>query len=212
MDPWLIVVAVAALAALVWWLFRPSAKAEPRAPRAASGSVTRLAERGLEALPLGLRLSPRDDAVAERFDFPPFGRGAERAATEVVRGTVDGVEVLAFRYSFVLEGEDSPRQYDITALGTRFPWTGRLRLASLPREPGVTPGFADAWRVDEEPPGLDLITERLREILMDARLKASAVVVQPDAVVLVDTVRRTPPDLVEDLMLLKSIRDALRAA
>nr|PZM99099.1 MAG: hypothetical protein DIU73_02945 [Actinomycetota bacterium] len=76
----------------------------------------------------------------------------------------------------------------------------------------MTPGFADAWRVDEEPPGLGLITERLREILMDARLKASAVVVQPDAVVLVDTVRRTPPDLVEDLMLLKSIRDALRAA
>lgn len=214
MEPWLIALAVIALGALLWWLFRPSGgvEAQPRPKRRGAGAVTRLAERGLEALPWGLKVSPRDDAVAERFDFPPFGRGHDRSATEVVSGTLDGVEVLAFRYSFELEGENMRREYDVTMIGASFAWTGRLRLSSVPRPAGAAQSFVQAWKVDEEPSGIGLITERLANVLMDDRLKASAVVATPDALVLVDSVRRTAPDLAADLKTLKEIRAALRAA
>lgn len=213
MEPWAIALGVAALGALLWWMFRPSGKAaaEPKAKRSTPGAVTRLAERGLEAIPLGLKVSPRDDDVIGRFDFPPFGRGEDRAATEVIKGEIDGVEVLAFRYSFALAPDEPRREYDITMIAVPFGWVGRLRLSSLPRPADAEVSFEQVWRVDEEPPGTDLVTERLASVLMQERLKAAAVVATDDALVLIDSVRRAVPSLAEDLEALKQIRGALRS-
>lgn len=211
MDVWIAAVTIGVALALVWWVFKPSNKSRTAAEER-PGSGMRLAERGLDAVARGLKVAVDDEELVNRFEFPPFGRGENRAATEVLSGEIDGDQIIAFRYSFALEGESKRREYDVTVLKADFPWLGRLRLVSLPRALGASPRFSEAWRVDEQPAGVSLLSESMEEVLMSDRLKASAVVAQGDAVVLIDAARDSFTDLDADVALLKEIRTALRAA
>jgi hypothetical protein len=210
MESWIAGIVIAVALLLVWWVFKPSRK-----PRSATderaGSGMRLAERSLDAVARGLKVAVDDERLVERFDFPPFGRGSNRAATEVVTGAVDGEDVVAYRYSFALEGESKRREFDVTVLEAHFQWTGRLRVTSVPRSSKNSVEFADAWRIDEEPPGLDLLAPSVREVLLNDRFRASAIAVLPDAVVHIESGTSRPLNLDRDVALLQEIRSAIAA-
>jgi hypothetical protein len=208
MDGWIAGVVIAVALVLVWWVFKPSNRSRTAANESA-GSGMRLAERGFDAVARGLKVAVEDEALAERFDFPPFGRGMNRAATEVVTGMVDGEEIVAFRYSFALDGEAKRREYDVTVITADFPWIGRLRLTSLPRAAGASPDFGEAWRLDEEPPGVSIVGPELQSLLMADRLKASAIVATPQELVLIDAPRKAAPDIDADVAMLSAMRSAL---
>lgn len=210
MDGLLVPILLGVLAAVAWWLFR-TPRGQARAASQAPSESMRLAQRSLDALAHGLRLGHQDDALPDRFDFPPFARGTDRVASDVMSGTIEADEVAAFHYSFALDGEAQRREFDVTTLSAEFRWVGRLRLSALPRDPGAEPDFELAWRVDEEPSGLDLITESMRAQLMDPRLRASALVVEPDRIVLIDVPRRDASDFAEDIALLRRLRSILGA-
>jgi hypothetical protein len=210
MEGWIAGVVIALAVVLVWWVFKPSKK-PPMATDARAGSGMRLAERSLDAMTRGLKVSVEDPSLVDRFDFPPFGRGSNRAATEVVQGDIANENVLVFNYSFAVAGERRRREYYIIVLDARFRWTGRLRLTSLPRVGKGPVEFADAWRVDEAPVGVDVTSARLRHALMADRFKASAIVAQPDALVHIQTWTSEEFDLDRDVNLLAEIRAAIAA-
>ncbi len=77
----------------------------------------------------------RDDRWCERFRGPPFGRGSDRRAINVLGGTYDGRAFVAFDYRYSTHSTDSQghsrttvHPYSVLALnvGTRFP---RLSVA-----------------------------------------------------------------------------------
>lgn len=211
MDSWLVVAIAVGIGAALWWLFRKPRPAAD-APAEAPGSSMRLAQRGLDAVAHGLKLTYEDRDLPDQFDFAPFARGIDRVASDVLSGSIDADEVVAFHYSFSLDGEARPREFEVTTLSARFAWTGRLRLSALPREPGADPEFTDAWRFDEEPDGPSVVTDQLRAQLMDPRLRASALVVEPNRIVLIDVPRRDTSDFAEDVALLRRLRHLLKSS
>lgn len=78
----------------------------------------------------GWSYTPRDDALAHRFDGEPFGRGSRRRASHVLRGSHEGREVVAFHYSYVTRSSDGQQQ---TSQTHRFTVCALGLPAALPR-------------------------------------------------------------------------------
>lgn len=174
----------------------------------------RLAELGLVSMSMGLQVSRDDPSLLDRFDFPPFGRGNDRQAINVVRGTVADSEIVAFDYSLLLDGEEHRREYHVTVIPSRLIMSGRLRLSALPAGPtSPSDSFESRWRIDEEPPGeLTLVDDAVRSLLLQRRFAASAVVVDETSMVLIDAGAGNVERLGDDVELLQRVSAAMQRA
>lgn len=75
------------------------------------------------ALSKGWRYTARDDSLVTIADGAPFGEGDHRTARNVLSGTVSGLEMTAFDYSYQTHSTDSK--------GNRTTTTHRFAVAAL---------------------------------------------------------------------------------
>lgn len=108
----LLVVGVLAMVGLVLWLHRQARR-------------KKIAEFTAFAVRRGWRYLERDRGLVKRFNGAPFGRGHDRRAEHVLRGTHRGRRLVAFEYSYKeTEGSGDDRRtrtYPFTVVGLATP-------------------------------------------------------------------------------------------
>jgi hypothetical protein len=209
-------IAAAVVAALAFVLVPNRAQRAERAGGAAGDTGIqqgrRAAELALTAAALGLKLSWDEPDLVERFDFPPFGRGTNPKASHVLRGPLEGIETVAFDYSFALPSEARRREFRVTVIPAPFPEPGRWRLSARPWDAAQGAGtFEDRWRVDEHPPGDDAgPTEKARDLLLSPRFVSSAIVLDSEVLALIDAGAGDIESLESDVHLLCRLAGTMR--